>query len=256
MELDALASLVLPVMRITKKTRNNYQGAYTRYLAPKLGGIEIALLTSDDFSSAVSGLPAQTAYQALMVGKSLLREAKSRSLITDVVTDRCRAPRVSPSSTRFLTWDQLNSIELGKYSEQIKFLALHGLRWGEAVALRQEDIYDGLVHINKSVHGATKSRAGVRVVPYVGHFKKFPKTRKPLAKVLNANGVNIHSLRKTYAYVLKSNSVHVTTAQRLMGHASPMVTLGIYTAVLDDEILSTGKILIDKYMNQGEVRPS
>jgi hypothetical protein len=41
-----------------------------------------------------------------------------------------------------------------------------------------------------------------------------------------------------------------------MGHASPMVTLGIYTAVLDDEILSTGKILIDKYMNQGEVRTS
>jgi integrase len=256
MELNTLALLVLPVMRITKKTRNNYQGAYTRYLAPNLGGIEIEKLTSDDFSNALRGLPSQTAYQALMVGKSLMREAKSRSLITDVVTDRCKAPRISPCSSRFLTWDQLDSIELGKYSEQIKFLALHGLRWGEAVALRQEDIYDGLVHINKSVHGATKSRAGVRVVPYVGHFKKFPKTRKPLAKVLNANGVNIHSLRKTYAYVLKSNSVHVTTAQRLMGHASPMVTLGIYTAVLDDEILSTGKMLIDKYMNQGEVRPS
>jgi hypothetical protein len=45
-----------------------------------------------------------------------------------------------------------------------------------------------------------------------------------------------------------SNGAHVTTAQRLMGHASPMVTLGIYTAVLDDEIMSTGKILIDKYM--------
>jgi integrase len=152
--------------------------------------------------------------------------------------------------TRFLTWDQLADVNLGKYSEQIKFLALHGLRWGEAVALRQEDIYDGLVHINKSVHGATKTKAGVRVVPYVGHFKKFPKTRKPLAKILNAHGVNIHSLRKTYAYVLKSNGVHVTTAQRLMGHASPMVTLGIYTAVLDDEIISTGKILIDKYIKK------
>jgi hypothetical protein len=35
-----------------------------------------------------------------------------------------------------------------------------------------------------------------------------------------------------------------------MGHASPMVTLGIYTAVLDDEIISTGKILIDKYMKK------
>ena len=243
-----LASIVFPVLVVTKKTRNNYQGAYTRYLAPNLGDMQIEQITSDDFSNALRGLPSQTAYQALMVGKSLLREAKARNLISDVVTDKCKAPRIQPPSTRFLTWDQLNAIELGKYSEQIKFLALHGLRWGEAAVLRQEDIYDGLVHINKSVHGATKSKAGVRVVPYVGHFKKFPKTRKPLAKVLNANGVTIHSLRKTYAYVLKSNGVHVTTAQRLMGHASPMVTLGIYTAVLDDEILSTGKILIDKYM--------
>jgi hypothetical protein len=44
----------------------------------------------------------------------------------------------------------------------------------------------------------------------------------------------------------ESNGVHVTTAQRLMGHASPMVTLGIYTAVLDDEIYEAGDILRQK----------
>ena len=253
---DALATLVIPVLPITKKTRSNYQGSYDRYLAPTLGGKSVVLITSDDVMAAIKDAPAQSAYQALMVGKTLMREAKVRHIIDICVTDDCKLPQINVGQTRFLTWDQLDDINLGKYSEQIKFLALHGLRWGEAVVLRQEDIYDGLVHINKSVHGATKSKAGVRVVPYVGHFKKFPKTRKPLAKVLNANGVNIHSLRKTYAYVLKSNGVHVTTAQRLMGHASPMVTLGIYTAVLDDEILSTGKILIDKYMNQGEASSS
>ena len=249
---DALATLVIPILPITKKTRSNYQGSYDRYLAPTLGGKRVVSITSDDVMAAIKDAPAQSAYQALMVGKTLMREAKARHIIDICVTDDCKLPQINVGQTRFLTWDQLDDINLGKYSEQIKFLALHGLRWGEAVVLRQEDIYDGLVHINKSVHGATKSKAGVRVVPYVGHFKKFPKTRKPLAKVLNANGVNIHSLRKTYAYVLKSNGVHVTTAQRLMGHASPMVTLGIYTAVLDDEILSTGKILIDKYMNQGK----
>ena len=247
---DALALLVMPVLPVTKKTRSNYQGSYDRYLAPTLGHKDILLITADDVLLAIKDAPPQSAYQALMVGKSLMREAKSRNLITTVVTDSCKLPTITVGQTRFLTWDQLADVNLGKYSEQIKFLALHGLRWGEAVALRQEDIYDGLVHINKSVHGATKTKAGVRVVPYVGHFKKFPKTRKPLAKILNANGVNIHSLRKTYAYVLKSNGVHVTTAQRLMGHASPMVTLGIYTAVLDDEIISTGKILIDKYMKK------
>jgi integrase len=256
MHFNDLTATIFPTLNVTKKTLKNYHGAYKRYLQPALGMVEIEKISADDFSKVLKHLPAQTHYQSLMVAKSLLREAKNRNLISKVVTDNYKAPKISPSSTRFLTWDQLGEVNLGKYSEQIKFLALHGLRWGEAVVLRQEDIYDGLVHINKSVHGATKSKAGVRVVPYVGHFKKFPKTRKPLAKVLNANGVNIHSLRKTYAYVLKSNGVHVTTAQRLMGHASPMVTLGIYTAVLDDEILSTGKILIDKYMKQTVMKRS
>jgi integrase len=256
MHFNDLTATIFPTLNVTKKTLKNYHGAYKRYLQPALGMVEIEKISADDFSKVLKHLPAQTHYQSLMVAKSLLGEAKNRNLISKVVTDNYKAPKISPPITRFLTWDQLAGVNLGKYSEQIKFLALHGLRWGGAVVLRQEDIYDGLVHINKSVHGATKSKAGVRVVPYVGHFKKFPKTRKPLAKVLNTNGVNIHSLRKTYAYVLKSNGVHVTTAQRLMGHASPMVTLGIYTAVLDDEILSTGKILIDKYMNQGEASSS
>ena len=40
--------------------------------------------------------------------------------------------------------------------------------------------------------------------------------------------------------LLKTNGVHVTTAQKLLGHASPMVTLSIYTKVLDQETLETG----------------
>ena len=53
--------------------------------------------------------------------------------------------------------------------------------------------------------------------------------------------LNIHSLRKSYAYILKSHDVHVTTAQKLLGHASPMVTLAVYTQVLDSEIQETGE---------------
>jgi integrase len=53
-------------------------------------------------------------------------------------------------------------------------------------------------------------------------------------------GVDIHSLRKTYAYFLKTNQVHVTTAAKLMGHSNPMITLKIYTLVRDDEIGNIG----------------
>ena len=56
-------------------------------------------------------------------------------------------------------------------------------------------------------------------------------------------GVDIHSLRHTYAYLLKQQGVHVTTAQRLLGHSDPRATMGIYTQVLDNEIDDVGILL-------------
>ena len=47
----------------------------------------------------------------------------------------------------------------------------------------------------------------------------------------------------TYAYLLKQQGVHVTTAQRLLGHSDPRVTMGIYTQVLDTEIDDVGLLL-------------
>jgi integrase len=117
------------------------------------------------------------------------------------------------------------------------------LRWSEAVALTPDDIRDGRVHVTKSVHGQTKSKAGIRVVPLVSPFKPLPATRKALRRVLRPYGVTIHSLRHTYAYLLKTQGVHVTTAQRLLGHSDPKVTLAIYTQVLDNEIDDAGTLL-------------
>jgi integrase len=43
--------------------------------------------------------------------------------------------------------------------------------------------------------------------------------------------------------LLKQQGVHVTTAQRLLGHSDPRVTMGIYTQVLDNEIDDVGILL-------------
>lgn len=40
--------------------------------------------------------------------------------------------------------------------------------------------------------------------------------------------------------MLKSSDVHVTTAAKLLGHSNPMVTLKIYTQVLDKKIDQSG----------------
>ena len=240
MNLNLLAELIIPTLGLTNKTKYTYQWSFSRHFAIPLGDRAITNISRQDIERIILPLPNQSGYQALMIIKALFREALQRGWVTQSPTTGIKAPRIRVKPSRFLTWEQIENADFGKYQSQIRFLALHGLRWGEAVVLTQDDIRDGLVHINRSIHGDTKTASGVRTVPYLGYFKKFPKTRKPIAKVLKPYGVNIHSLRKSYAYILKSNDVHVTTAQKLLGHASPMVTLSVYTQVLDSEIQETG----------------
>ncbi len=61
---------------------------------------------------------------------------------------------------------------------------------------------------------------------------------------LRPYGVTVHSLRKTYAYSLKSSNIHVTTAAKLLGHANTMDPLKIYRGVRDNEIAASRDLLI------------
>lgn len=72
-------------------------------------------------------------------------------------------------------------------------------------------------------------------MPLLSEFMPFANNQKTIAKALKPYGVTVHSLRKCYAYILKSVGIHVTTAAKFMGDANPMVTLKIYTQVKDDE---------------------
>jgi integrase len=71
----------------------------------------------------------------------------------------------------------------------------------------------------------------------------FPRTYKPMQICANRHGVTVHSFRRTYAYLLKTQKIHVTTAQKLLGHSDPMMTLRVYTSVLDNEIDEAGETL-------------
>ena len=180
---------------------------------------------------------------AVAVIKTVFREALAQEIIEASPAHGVSGPKIMVKPREFLTWEEVSKGSFGKYGPQIRFLALHGLRWSEAVALTIEDIRDDRVWINKSIHGQTKSKAGIRSVPLVSPFIVFPKSPKTLRKVLKPYGVDIHSLRHTYAYLLKQQNVHVTTAQRLLGHSDPRVTMSIYTQVLDNEIDDVGLLL-------------
>jgi integrase len=231
------------VLNVKPKTLYDYQGLYRRHLEPSIGNVELDKVDPIILQRLLLDLPPQTARHTLMLAKSIYREAHLYKTATSNPTLGLRTPTIQMKPKKFLTWDEVNQMDWGKYENQIKFLALHGLRWSEAVALTDDDIHDGYVWVNKSIYGTVKSASSNRKVPYLGYFSKFPSCYKTLRKVANRGGISIHSLRRTYAYLLKTKGVHVTTAQKLLGHSDPMMTLKVYTSVLDSEIDDAGLLL-------------
>ena len=243
MSFGEFAIATIDSLPIRKKTRANYRSALKNHIAPSLGEKEIKEITRQDIQKVIKPLPPQTAHTVLAVLKTLFREAEDQELIEFPPTLKVKAPTKIIRDRKFLIFEDLDKLDFGNYNCQIRFLAVHGLRWGEAVALTHDDVRNGRIYINKSVHGSVKSQSGVRSVPQVCDFMPFPKTPRPLRKVLDPHEITIHSLRHTYAYFLKSNGVHVTTAQKLLGHSDPRVTMSVYTRVLDDEIDAVGHTL-------------
>lgn len=243
MLVDEWVETVWNVLQVRPKTIHDYKRLYRRHLSPVIGKIEINLVEPSALQKKLLSLPPQTARHTLMLAKKIWREAENYGVIEVSPLGKLKTPSIQIIPKKFLTWEEVDATDWGRYNEQMRFLALHGLRWSEAAALVQDDIYDNFVWVNKSVHGICKSKASVRRVPYLGHFKVFPKSYKPIQKCANTQGITVHSLRKTYAYLLKTQGIHVTTAQRLLGHSDPVLTMKVYTLVLDSEIDEAGDIL-------------
>jgi integrase len=249
MKIATFVGEVFPHLPITKKTLGNYMSAYRNNLHPFIGEKDLSQVTTRDLVDAMAPLPSQTRYQTYMVARVIFREAMLRSRVEVSPLQGVSAPRTQVQPQDFLTWSELSAIDFGRHNTHIRFLALHGLRWGEAAALTEVDIHGGFIHVTKSIHGATKTPSGVRKVPLISEFQEFPLWQKYIARALKPHNVTVHSLRKTYAYNLKEAGVHVTTAAKLMGHSNPMVTLKIYTQVRDSEIMESGSKITD-FINQ------
>lgn len=231
------------VLNVRGNTLKEYKRLYKNNVAPLIGAKTFNEVTSIELQTSVLKLSPQNARHTLMLIKSLYREAIFYRITDNNPTLGLRTQKININPRKFLTWDQINLLDWGKYSDQVKFMALHGLRWSEAVVLDESDIHDEFVWINKSCWGEVKSISSKRKIPYLGFFSPLPRSYKTFRKVVNKHGISIHSLRRTYAYLLKTQGVHVTTAQRLMGHSDPMMTLKVYTSVLDEEIDLTGEKL-------------
>jgi integrase len=243
MHLENFAAEVIEVLSLREKTKKDYLSALNCHIFPQLGRKEITLITKSDIQEIVRELDPPIAAKTLAALKTVYREAIDYGHLEASPTLGVRTKPIRNVPRKFLRWEEVKEADFGKYGTQVRFLAAHGLRWSEALALTPADFNDGRISVTKSIHGETKSKSSVRVVPQLTEFVDFPRSPKTLRNVLDPYAVCIHSLRHTYAYLLKQQGIHVTTAQRLLGHSDSRITMNIYTQVLDEEIDSAGALL-------------
>lgn len=163
-----------------------------------------------------------------------------------------------------------------EYSD-IFYIAIYtGMRIGEILALKSSDIYNNIIHIQrtitKDINGkikvgtATKTYAGTREIPITNLIYNIIKKNinkdnyifllsnggfinpstinshfKRLCKNANiTKNVNTHMLRHTYATRCIESGMNATVLSKLLGHADIETTLNTYTSVFnrfkEDEI--------------------
>ncbi len=126
-----------------EKTRGNYGSMYRCHIQAVLGTMHLEDIDRSMVQELIIKLPAQTSLMTLAVMKSIFRETVARGVIELSPAKGVSSPSLNVAPRRFLTWEQVRDGDFGKYNREVKFLALHGLRWGEAVVLTEDDVRAG-----------------------------------------------------------------------------------------------------------------
>lgn len=261
----------------------------TKYLIERvrqvLGGIRLARITSMDILRYMNTLPrSNTAVKIYNIINGSLQKAEDFGYIRH---NPCRAverPKYEKQKRRAFELSEQSEILAaleGKHKQAFFFMCCTGLRIGEFLALRKENIDwpRGCINVEASenVHsgdvGKTKTAAGRRRVYFapqlfdtfdvdlLGTFT-YSGIKKAFVKVydkLGLEGISLtHSCRHTYASMLYAAGVSDKVIQSQLGHASVSTTLDIYTDILLAgespiyEYISALKIKLDTVFKRGE----
>ena len=225
------------------------------------------------YAQTVAGYSKSTVNKIRITTNRIFEAAVSNGFIQRNPCQGVRWQNAGEGSHRFLEPWEIQAVTL-HYSEHhaglwALLMLYAGLRRGEALALRWEDVdlAAGVIHIRQGVHfeanapvsGAPKTPSAVRDVPIFPQLlEALGGAARPCAYVCtSADGkpvtssawsrgwaawnhamqraagrlfdVRAHDLRHTFASLLYDAGVDLKTAQKLLGHASPEITMRIYT---------------------------
>ena len=243
MRLNDWADMAWDMLAVSDLTLYNYKLKYHKHIAPVFGDQDIETVTRKEVQLWVLSLSPSVGKACLPVLSSLMSQACDYEMIPANPCLGVKKKKHTSPRRDFSPLEELENITPTKYLPPILFVAKHGLRASEAYAVTHADIAraeeTGLLVIDKTIYGSSTKSGHARSVPYMGNFATLPKSRQFRTCL---KPYTFHSLRKTYAYWLKSKGVHITTIQKLLGHSDIKTTM-IYLDSLDSEVLEVGHLL-------------
>lgn len=180
------------------------------------------------------------AQKALKLARSALRRAVTQRRIARSPMEGVVIPKtVASKSAPYFTRDQLRLLARGKHGAAWIFMAATGVRRGEMVKARRSDVRDGVLLVESTAEGRTKSGKW-RAVPLNAHARRALRSLgedrlvachadtlgdwfKADAKRAGVPGT-LHWLRHTFCTVLAQQGVSLHDIKGLAGHSSVTVT--------------------------------
>lgn len=262
---------VYPTLKYSSK--KFYDNMVSTHLNPVFGDTQLRLITKDSVQSFLNAKAQgnsswKTVKHIRTVFGSILEAAVRDDLLTSNPVRKTRLPRRAPFDDRTpIDLESLRALleALPEPSRSIAtLLALTGMRIGELLALRWQDIdFDGgFFSVRRTVYEGhfdiPKSKRSKRTLPFGPMCRQIfetlrkqgvdpsalvfaarngsPLSRRnllnrqlrPACKDLGLRGANWHWFRHAHATFLDSVGAPLGTVQALLGHASPEMTREVY----------------------------
>jgi len=188
-----------------------------------------------------------------------------------------KLPRLTSRRKKYLTHRQVAALAdaAGEHGALVLMLAYTGLRWGEAIGLKVEDldllrrrvvVVENAVQVGATMHVGTPKSHKLRTVPLpefllpylarqcegkgrtdllfpgrpAGDYLRRPRARSgwwdKAVRVAGLPRLTPHELRHTAASLAVSAGANVKAVQRMLGHASAAMTLDLYADLFDDDL--------------------
>jgi integrase len=273
------------------KTVAGYSSLLDTIVMPRWRDVPLCDLRYDDLQVWITGLSTDGSVRFEGKGLSASRVRQTHQLVGAVLkfavrskhiavspADGIELPTLPETEHRYLTHEQLHraAIASGRMRTLVLVLGYCGLRFGEAAALRVEDVdvmarrirvSRSVTYVRKTglVEGPTKNHTS-RTVPVPEFLARLLKTEaqgrepgalmfssarsggyltlgqarygfeKATAAVDGCRGVRLHDLRHTCASLAISEGANVKVVQKLLGHKTAVLTLDRYGHLFPDDL--------------------